>query len=528
VASKTKRIQLAGSHRAVPAGSGLIGPVNPDEHIEVTLRIRPRGEMTAAHRDLALKRKHKERKYLTREEHAANYGASPEDIAKIASFAQAHNLMVTHSSAARRSVWIAGSALQMSAAFGVQLQEYDHPEGGTFRGRTGPIMIPAELEGIVVGVFGLDNRPQARPHFRIRKTSFSQAAQAATNSQFTPVQIAQLYGFPKSLDGSGQCIGIIELGGGFNTRDLQAYFSNLGVGSPDVSSVSVDHATNTPTHNPNGPDGEVMLDIEVAGAVAPKARIVVYFTPNTSQGFLDAVTHAIHDTVNKPSVISISWGGPESTWTDQAIQQFDQAFQAAATLGITICIAAGDDGSSDGVRDGQAHVDFPGSSPNVLDCGGTRLNASDTTIASEVVWNDPEGGATGGGISDVFPLPDYQKAAGVPPSANSNKQVGRGVPDVAADADPSTGYTVRVDGEDTVVGGTSAVAPLWAGLVALLNQSLGKPVGFLNPTLYGLSAQRDVFRDITSGNNGAYKAGTGWDPCTGLGVADGTKLLNAL
>jgi len=506
----------------------VIGPAQPDQHIEVTLRIRPRGEIEPKRREATLRRHLKERRYLTREELAASHGTSPEDIAKIAAFAQVHNLAVSHASEPRRSVWLAGTVAQMSAAFGVQLQEYDHPQGGTFRGRTGPIMIPAALEGIVVGVFGLDNRPQARPHFRTRKAPLSRDAQAVAESQFTPVQLAQLYDFPENLDGTGECIGLIELGGGFNTNDLTTYFSNLGIPAPDVSSVSVDHASNTPTGNPSGPDGEVMLDIEVAGAVAPGAKIVVYFTPNTSQGFLDAITYAIHDTANNPSVISISWGGPESNWTAQSFEQFDQAFQAAAALGVTICVAAGDNGSSDGESDDQAHVDFPASSPNVLACGGTRLNASTTTISSEVVWNEPDDGATGGGISDQFPLPDYQETAGVPPSANSNQQVGRGVPDVAGDADPATGYTVRVDGQDTVIGGTSAVAPLWAALIARLNQSLGKPVGFLNPTIYGLPATSGVFRDVTSGNNGAYTAGTGWDACSGLGVADGTKLLSAL
>ena len=230
--------------------------------------------------------------------------------------------------------------------------------------------------------------------------------------------------FPRISTEPANASGSSSSAAGSIRTDLKTYFSNLGVPNPKVSSVSVDHAANRPTGNPDGPDGEVMLDIEVAGAVAPKAKIVVYFTPNTSQGFLDAITHAIHDTVNKPSVISISWGGPESTWTAQAIQQFDQAFQAAAAMGVTICVAAGDNGSSDGVSDGQAHVDFPASSPNVLACGGTRLNASNTTISSEVVWNEPNEGATGGGISDVFPLPNYQEIGGVPPSANSN-QAGR-------------------------------------------------------------------------------------------------------
>jgi kumamolisin len=528
MASQAKQVQVPGSQKAAPAGSAVLGPAHSDQHIEVTLRIRPRAEVAPKLREAALTQQHKDRKYVTRDELAKSHGASPDDIAKVAAFAQTHNLAVTHSSEARRSVWLAGTVAHMSAAFGVQLQEYDHPDGGSFRGRTGPIMIPAELDGIVVGVFGLDNRPQARPHFRIHKVGAKANAKSSALSQFTPVQIAQLYDFPKNLDGTGECIGIIELGGGFSTKDLKTYFSHLGVPNPKVSSVSVDHAANKPTHNPDGPDGEVMLDIEVAGAVAPKAKIVVYFTPNTSQGFLDAITHAVHDTVNKPSVISISWGGPESSWTAQAFQQFNQAFQAAAAMGVTICVAAGDDGSTDGVSDGDAHVDFPASSPNVLACGGTRLNASATKISSEVVWNEPNEGATGGGISDEFPLPSYQETAGVPPSANSNQQVGRGLPDVAADADPATGYSVRVDGQNTVIGGTSAVAPLWAGLIALLNQSLGTPVGFLNPTLYGLPATSGVFRDVTSGNNGAYQAGPGWDACTGLGVVDGTKLLNAL
>jgi kumamolisin len=533
MATQAKRVPLEGSHRLTVRGSRRRGAVHPDQHIEVTVRLRPRAGISAKVRSEATNPlSHKSRRYLSRDEFTANHGASAEDIAKVAEFARANDLAVVQSSAARRSVWLAGTVEQMSNAFGVELVEFDHPDGGTYRGRSGPIMIPDDLEGIVVGVFGLDNRPQAKPHFRVRRpraANLDVAAAAAGSPQFTPIELAKLYDFPANLDGTGECIAIIELGGGFTTTDLDTYFSALGVApAPTVTSISIDHASNTPSGSGDGPDGEVMLDIEVAGAVAPRAKIVVYFAPNTSQGFLDSITHAVHDTVNKPSVISISWGGPESGWTAQAIQQFNQAFQAAAALGITVCVAAGDNGSSDGVDDGQAHVDFPASSPNVLACGGTRLNATATAIISEVVWNEPGGGATGGGISDSFPLPDYQETAGVPPSANSSKNVGRGVPDVAADADPATGYAVRVDGQDTVIGGTSAVAPLWAGLVACLNQGLGKSTGFLNPTLYGLTSQSGVFRDVTSGNNGAYSAGPGWDACTGLGVVDGKKLLTAL
>jgi kumamolisin len=280
-----------------------------------------------------------------------------------------------------------------------------------------------------------------------------------------------------------------------------------------------------------------MLDIEVAGAVAPGAKIVVYFAPNTDAGFLDAVNTAIHDTLNKPSAVSISWGGAESGWTNQAMQAMNNAFQDAAALGVTICCASGDSGSTDGVDDGLLHVDFPASSPYALGCGGTRLEGSGSTITNEVVWNEGVGGgATGGGISDVFDLPNWQANANIPPSANPGGRIGRGVPDVAGDADPVTGYQVLVDGDQFTIGGTSAVAPLWAGLIALVNQKLGHSVGYLNPGIYGLppSSVSVAFHDIITGNNditgnnGPYPARPGWDACTGWGSPDGVKLLSAL
>jgi kumamolisin len=261
----------------------------------------------------------------------------------------------------------------------------------------------------------------------------------------------------------------------------------------------------------------------VAGSVAPGARIVVYFTPNTDQGFQDAISTAIHDSTNNPSVISISWGGPESTWAQTAINSMDSTCQSAAALGVTITVASGDNGSSDGQAGN--NVDFPASSPHVLGCGGTALTAKNGQRQSEVVWNDQPsgGGASGGGVSAVFALPAWQQNAGVPAASGAG---GRGVPDVAGDASPETGYQVLVDGKSEEIGGTSAVAPLWAGLIAILNQRLGANVGFLNPTLYGL--REAPFFDVISGNNGTFSAGSGWDPCTGLGSPNGSALLVAL
>jgi kumamolisin len=466
---------------------------------------------------------HKRRR-LSREEFAATFGAHPDDLSKVEAFARENDLTIVEVDAARRVVVLTGPAAALSAAFGVELQLYEH-EQGTYRGRTGQLHIPSELAGIITGVFGLDNRPQAKP--RLRLLDLAANPHAATNS-YTPPQLARLYNFPADLDGQGQSIAIIELGGGYRKKDLSTYFAQLGIPLPTVVSVSVDGGHNRPSGNPNSADGEVDLDIEVAGAIAPRAKIVVYFAPNTDQGFLDAITTAIHDTSNKPSVISISWGGSESQWTTQAMQNMDQAFQDAATLGVTVCCASGDSGSGDGVNDGKAHVDFPASSPYALGCGGTRLESSGDTVTSEVVWNEPNGGATGGGVSDVFDLPSWQAGVGVPPSINPGGRVGRGVPDIAGNADPQTGYQIQVDGKQLVFGGTSAVAPLWAGLIALINQKLGHPVGYINPLLYQQIAQANGLRDVTEGNNGGYQAGSGWDACTGLGTPDGTQLLNAL
>jgi kumamolisin len=497
-----------------------------DERIEVSVLVRPApGQRDLAVSDALVDKPPAQREYLSRDEFAQRHGAAAEDIAKVAEFAKAHGLAIVDSSLARRTIVLSGTAAAMSEAFGTTLHQFEH-DGGTYRGRTGSLSVPGDLAGVVEGVFGLDNRPQATPHFQILGADRSAVARSA-GASYTPPQLAALYDFPTGADGTGQCIAIIELGGGFKPADISAYFSGLRLPVPDVKAISVDGGRNHPT-NANSADGEVMLDIEVAAAIAPKATIAVYFAPNTTQGFLDAITTAVHDKVNKPSVISISWGSAETNWTAQAMTQFDKAFQAAASLGVTVCCAAGDNGSADGVTDGKPHVDFPASSPFALGCGGTKLTVSGTTIGSEVVWNEnAKSSATGGGVSGFFALPAYQKSAKVPVVAGGSK-AGRGVPDVAGDADPNSGYRVRVDGQSLVIGGTSAVAPLWAGLIALMNQKLGKPVGYLNPLLYGSVVGKGAFRDIVSGNNGSYSATAGWDPCTGWGSPVGSKLFKAL
>lgn len=509
-------VELAGSHREAVAGASASRPVDNHEMIEATvvLRRRTRAIMPAAE-EFAFR--HSEtREYHSRNDFAVLHGADPADMAAIEAFAHENGLTVTERSAARRSVVLKGTAANMQAAFGTSLAHYTMASG-SYRGRTGSLNIPAHLEGIVTAVLGLDNRPVAKPHNR-------RAHASKKSTSLSPVQVAEAYGFPTGATGAGQTIGIIELGGGYNTQDLKTYFNGH---PPTITSVSVDGGANQPGVDQDS-DGEVMLDIEVAASAAPAAHIVVYFAPNTDQGFHDAITTAVHDSTHNPSVISISWGGPEDSWTPQSAAAMLQACTDAAGVGVTITAAAGDDGATDGVSDSKLHVDLPACLPPVLACGGTKLTTTGGNIHTEVVWNElaHNEGATGGGVSSIYPLPSYQNNAGVPPQAN-NKFVGRGVPDVAGDADPVTGYKVRVDGQNTVIGGTSAVAPLWAGLIALLNQQLGKPVGFLQPALYQQMATPS-FHQITSGNNNGYQAGPNWNPCTGLGSPNGAAILKAL
>jgi kumamolisin len=455
-------------------------------------------------------------------------------MAKVETFARQFGLEVVTSDPDRRRMVLQGSVANIESAFGAQIVEWKRGEM-VCRACRDALKIPIELQDVILGVFGFDNRPVAKSHLR-RKPN----PKTPTFAGYTGNQVAAFYNFPTGADGTGETIGIIELGGGFKAADIATYFQEIGVPAPSVTAVPVDGGTNAPT-TPDSADGEVLLDIEVAGAVAPGAKLVVYFAAGaTDQDFLNAISAAVHDSVNLPSVISISWGGPESA-SDASFQtQFDEILQSAAALGITVTVASGDSGAADEPPtgwDGKVHVDFPASSPHALGCGGTAIQVSGTEITAESIWNedvtsktDTSFGASGGGISEVFPVPAFQAGIKLPPNASTGG-TGRGVPDVAGDGDPDTGYRVRVDGQEFPVGGTSAVAPLWAGLVALLNQKLGRRVGFLNSLLY---AHPECLVPVTVGNNQVgphhvgYVAGPGWNACAGLGRPDGAKILAML
>jgi kumamolisin len=375
---------------------------------------------------------------------------------------------------------------------------------------------------------------------------------------YWPENLAKLYNFPttykntagvtKALDGDGKKIGIIQLGGSYQQSDLDVYFGptqpagivrqmpNFQPYTYNVSTGLFDEGK--PEFNAEDTDNsEVALDMQIIGALVPKATINIYFGYNVLTGtqyFYEAVQQAIFDDC---SVISISWGNTERTATFEKpfFTNLDALFQSATTgqKKITFVVAAGDYGSSDD-QTGNPCVDFPGSSPYVLSCGGTNLLAdySKKTIFQESVWNNKKGGATGGGVSKLFNRPTWQKTL-------APKLTKRGLPDVTGHADPRISpYAVYFQGPLNPaslqgVGGTSATAPLYASLALRLCQAKGSNLGLLQPLVYANVAK--VCRDITLGDNDTtpnlsmdFAAVKGWDACSGCGALNGQALFNVM
>jgi kumamolisin len=521
---------VRGSKRVPLPGARALGRANPHTTIEVSLKLRRKNELpTLTGRPAAT---------MSREELAEKYGASEDDIDKVIEAFQKFGLKRVEANAATRTVRLSGTIAQMENAFGAKLFNYAHPEGN-YRGRVGAVSVPAEVKDVVQGVFGLDNRRVARRRRHpVHELSKSKTLRIPS-SWYIPSQLATHYNFPTG-DGSGQAVGLLEFGGGYFPSDLQEFCNLADVSVPTVVAVSTD---GTATNAKDGAEGEVMLDIEVIAGVCPKSTIVVYFAEWTEQGWITAMDAVMQDKTNDPGVISASWGAPEDTdiWTDQAMTQMNESFQEAALLGITICIAAGDDGSSDADMDGHAHVDFPGSSPYVLAVGGTTIPVKGGT-GPDIVWKEGDGlradsgGSTGGGVSAKFvPPPPWQEGINIP-SVNPGASAGRCVPDVAANADwNASPYLLVVDGKAQGNGGTSAASPLWASLVTLINQARGpgRRIGYLTPLLYQGGVGAAGCTDIRSGDNttatvGGYSAGPGYDAVSGWGTPNGNQLLAAL
>ena len=528
-----EHVVIEGSHRKALPGAKAIGRVNPNIEVEVTIKLRRKTPLPALDgRPVAP---------LSRAEIARKYGASQEDMDKVLATFEAFGLTTVASNAATRSVRVSGPAATMERAFLVQLFNYTHPTGD-YRGRVGHVHVPRQVKDIVQGVFGLDNRRVAN-----RKKSYASAqarhAGVIPASWYTSAQLAARYQFPPG-DGSGQAVGLLEFGGGYFESDLQRFCTLADIPMPDVVTVSTD---GTSTSARDGAEGEVMLDVEVIAGVCPASTIVVYFAEFTEQGWITAIDAAVQDSDNDPGVLSVSWGytEDEDIWTPAAMTAVNEALQEAALAGMTVCVASGDDGSSDAIMDGRAHVGFPASSPYVCCVGGTT--AKKGSALPDVTWKEGDGlrsdqhGSSGGGVSAMFPRPTWQSAVTIQ-SANHGALLGRCLPDLSANADwDAAPYALLVDGQLQPNGGTSAAAPLVATLFTRINagRSRDKRVGYVTPVLYqpvaggnqpvGLLGCSDVVR----GNNitaavGGYSAAAGYDAATGWGTPIGIKLQELL
>ena len=535
--------RLQGSERRPSPSAKALGVANPNESFEVTIVLRRRldGAPLPDH-DFFLNTPPSQRQRMSSSEFAVLYGASNEDIDKVIKFVTAHHLTVIGAHAARRTVSVSGTVQQMESLFATRLGRFEHqivrgatdrPTLETYRGLDGFIHIPEDLEGIIVGVFGLDNRTVTK------RNRFDDDDSSDTFTTLTVPQVTSLYDFPDQ-SASGQTIAIFS-DSGYIMDDIKKYFADFkDLDAPTIQDVNVD-ATNTPGTHP-----ETTMDICVSSSAAPGASVAVYFTQNTEQGWVDMIGRVAHPNSDDPvcSVLSSSYylyDGDDGDNADTAFMDaVSSAFQDAALQGMTVCVASGDKGSYSNIDDDNVHVQYPASDPWVLTVGGTTIANVDGSSYDEYVWNHEDGG-TGGGVSAYFPLPSYQRSATVPVSLNTRYQSkGRGVPDVAANSDKRSGYkiyfTKNKKQKQITGGGTSAAAPLWAGFIARVNAALGENIGYVNPALYALGSS--VFTDIdgskgpkdnkVDGMASGYSAGPGWDACTGWGSPKGNALLNGL
>ena len=547
----SKWIELAGSSKKVSPGSTIGAPRLPNEMMEVLVRIRRKSPLPFS---IGANREH-----MSYAKYANKYGAAISDLNAVRRFAKTFQLKVKAAFLVERSIILKGRLADFSKAFLVDFKTHHFPDGTSYRGREGHIFIPKKLHGIIIGVFGLDERPVVHSHPRHRKSTkthhFLRSRTFQTPGRvksFLPKQLADIYKFPKGTDGHGQTIGIIEIGGGFRKSDLNIFFKISGIQLPNINVAKFRGGIgNIPSPKDNDlPNFEVLTDIQIVGSLAPKANIIMYLGKDGSTMQSILVTQAaIHDRTYKPNILSLSWGGkefePSNTAGHMELQYQDNMndlFQTAKCLGITICASTGDNASAcvpanDPNRpdDGRAHVEFPASSPFVLAIGGTHIINSTDKYVREEVWHSGVNVGTGGGISRFFSRPDYQRAVRQL-ALNPKGGAGRGIPDVSANAAGESGYRILIDGrwycgqdkKHPPIGGTSCATPLWAALIARLNQALNTNLGFVNPLLYKLPLSNGGFQNVSKGNNGSYNARRGWNACTGLGTPNGQKLLSTL
>jgi kumamolisin len=532
-----QHVELPGSHRPIKSDAKRLRDADPQSHVEVTVELR-RPELPD----------HLPAKPLNEDSYAEQYGSAKEDADRVSEVLTRFGLKIEEVSLPTWSMRVSGTVAAMEAAFQPRLGVYHSREQGEFRGREGSLKLPIELAGIVTGVFGLDERRVARRR--------SDTATAMPLAPLGPADLATRYHFPQG-DGSHQTIAIAEFGGGYFGDDLSAYSTKFQLGSPSVTvqpvnltPLTLEQMKQLPKQEMDdevGATEEVMMDVQVVAGLCPKANIIVYFATFDQKGWVDLLNQVVLGKPAKPVTLSVSWGAPEDSgdWSASALNAINSRLNAVAMLGVTVCVSSGDDGSGDGVGDNRVHVDFPASSPFVLGVGGTMITGTSAKMTESAWWVSPGqrngkgAGATGGGVSAVFPRPKWQNVQ--VRSLNSRSIDGRVVPDVSALSGPPL-YDLIFLGNPAPNGGTSASTPLWAALIARINGKLPaeKQQRFLTPLLYqnGANAKpvaASACTDITAGQNAShptpgvgYQAGPGFDAVTGWGTPNGQALLNAL
>ncbi len=467
---------------------------------------------------------------------AAQHGVPDEVRAKLVAWLSANGLRaVRHSPLI---IWLQGTFEAAGSTFDLGFEFHPGVRHRWYRPTQEPL-VPDWAAPWIAGIVGLENVVELSP--RIKRPSHTE--QLANGGQgFFPSDLAKAYQFPPQYDGLGQTIGLLEFSNGYSTTDVHGFWQAMGVSAPELAFVSVDGTPND--GGVSSQDMEATLDVEWAGGLAPGAQLVVYEANagSSDQSFgmsvLKALDYAVHDSVHRPSVLSISYGDAENRFPSSELSSWDSIMAEGGLTGVTTFVASGDQGAY-GLHGAGAlvpHVDAPADCPHAVAVGGTHLELNaDGSIRVETGWTDTNNnGASGGGISQIFAVPGYQIRVNLP--LPSGGKPGRGVPDVAANADPDTGYAVLFEGSMTVVGGTSAAAPLWAALWARLNQARAASqkgsIGYSNPDLYDLGPT-SAFRDITQGSNSyagvlGYSCTTGWDAVTGWGSPRAQTLIAEL
>ncbi len=502
-------ITLPESYRRVWPQVRVVAPANSAETIEVTIWLRPREHAAfdlAAIDDFGATLP-ATRERLTSADLLARYDADVDDFRAVRRYCIKHHLSVLEQR--WRALVVHGTIGAFSRAFGTTLQIYADLNDQHFRSRSGWLYLSREIASLIEGVFGLSEWPAIRTQRRE-----SAVAEKSPNTGLVASQIERRYAFPPHTDGSGQVIGLLEPGSRFE-RGHSQHAMHQGAGPTNVQSRRVDgglgnHGALTAF------DDELALATHVIRALAPGAALVRYAAPDNERGFLDAIAAALFD-ATPPSVLSLGYGWPELLWSRAALKMIDQLFAAAALRGMTVCCATGNCGTATTI-DGHPHVNAPASSRFALACGATTLEPQANGETDEIA-----GAYSGGGFSE-YPLHAWQNEA-ASAAERVDAACGRGIPDVVAQGD--AGFGILRAPSETSAGVTSIAAPLWAALIARLNERIGAPLGFCTPLLYAPECRR-TFRRIERGSNGTYRAHDGWNPCTGLGAPNGIALSERL